>query len=87
MVPRAGLGGFEKSKNDGFFRARSTPLTFVLKGQTKSNCCRTRSAPLTFVLKSQKTWIFPRAKRAVYVKLVEKNVFRESILDCRVTKR
>ena len=31
--------------------------------------------------------LFPRAKRAVYVKLVEKTVFRELFLDCRVTKR
>ena len=54
MVPRAGLGFFEKSKNGGFFRARSAPLTFVLKGHKKTKFCRARSAPLTFVLKSQK---------------------------------
>ena len=34
MVPRAGLGVFEKLKNVDFFSARSAPLTFVLKGQT-----------------------------------------------------
>ena len=35
MVPRVGFGFFEKSKNGGFVRARSAPLTFVLKGQKK----------------------------------------------------
>ena len=58
MVPRAGLGVFEKSKNGGFFRARSAPLTFVLKGKKQKKKCRARSAPLTFVLKSKKKMDF-----------------------------
>ena len=67
MVPRAGLGGFEKSNNGGFFRARSAPLTYVLQGQTKSNFCRARSAPLTFVLKIQhKKNVFFRARSAPF---------------------
>ena len=44
-------------------------------------------AGLGFFGKSTKNGFVPRAKRAVYVKLVEKNVFRELFLDCRVTKR
>ena len=69
-VPRAGLGGFEKSKKWWIFPRAKRAANLCAERFKKNIFGRARSAPLTFVLKSQKN-IVPRAKRAVYAELVE----------------
>ena len=73
---RTELSDHQNTGNFGRIRIRWSRglVWFLLKSQNIVVFFRARNAPLTFVLKSKKNWIFPRAKRAVYVKLVDKHV-------------